>query len=395
MKDIELRASADTPNAHNPKDNVIIPQKERNYIDTLYLSCNLQDHYTFTHIGSIELGEHLRYEYQRKTLENLYLLGMGTLGTANGYEWYQLPNYRIGIMEYAKAKRANQPNCIIQYEHDHLWELDQSLNGLDLPFTKDLTKYMIKRIDITKTAVIDTDYTIHHGYISPFRTDPLNHTRHENTVYLGSRKNGNVFRMYPKTKELMDTKSYDKIAKYSAYFGTIENLYTFEHELHRSYLKETLGIDTLSQLPKVWRASQNIVSKIRIFEYTDRNKKLLEQNNRKRIEAMILSPFVEYDRPEKKKYKRSYKAMVRRCRAEIDAYLRSEEGREEESVAFYAKLQFDLMHDVLDGSDIEFTVTDSDRKIEDDAMRAKWEAMKDGQTNELELEAQKRFGNKG
>jgi len=87
--------------------------------------------------------------------------------------------------------------------------------------------------------------------------------------------------------------------------------------------------------------------------------------------------------------------MVRRCRSEIDAYLRSEEGREEESVAFYAKLQFDLMHDVLDGNDIEFTVTDSDRKIEDDAMRAKWEAMKDGQTNELELEAQKRFGSKG
>jgi len=322
-------------------------------------------------------------------------LGTGTLGTANGYEWYQLPNYRIGLMEYEKAKRSNQPNCVIQYEHDHLWELDQSLNGLDLPFSKDLTKYMIKRIDLTKTAVIDTDYTIDHGYISPFRTDPLNHTRHENTVYLGSRKNGNVFRMYPKTKELMDTKSYDKIAKYSAYFGTIENLYTFEHELHRSYLKETLGIDTLAQLPKVWRASANIVSKIRIFEYTDRNKKLLRQNNRQRIEAMILTPFVEYDRPEKKKYKRSYKAMVRRCRAEIDAYLKSEEGREEESLAFYAKLQFDLMHDVIDGDNIEFTVTDSDRKIEDKAMRAKWEAMKDGQTNELELEAQKRFGSKG
>ena len=395
MRDIPSRASADTPNAHNDKDNVIIPQKERNYIDTLYLSCNLQSHYAWESINGVSMGEHLRYEYQRKTLEHLYLLGTGTLGTANGYEWYQLPNYRIGLMEYEKAKRSNQPNCVIQYEHDHLWELDQSLNGLDLPFSKDLTKYMIKRIDLTKTAVIDTDYTIDHGYISPFRTDPLNHTRHENTVYLGSRKNGNVFRMYPKTKELMDTKSYDKIAKYSAYFGTIENLYTFEHELHRSYLKETLGIDTLAQLPKVWRASANIVSKIRIFEYTDRNKKLLRQNNRQRIEAMILTPFVEYDRPEKKKYKRSYKAMVRRCRAEIDAYLKSEEGREEESLAFYAKLQFDLMHDVIDGDNIEFTVTDSDRKIEDKAMRAKWEAMKDGQTNELELEAQKRFGSKG
>jgi hypothetical protein len=392
MKVNKLKAGAGTPKALNVKDSVIIPQKERNYIDTLYLSCNLQDQYTWSQMFGVDIDEHHRYLLQRSSFENLYLLGVGTLGYANGYQWYQLPNYRIGIMEYAKAKRSNQPNCIIQYEHDHLWELDKNLNGLDLPFTKDFTKYMIKRIDITKTAVLDTDYTINHGYINPFRTDPLNYTRHENTVYLGSRKNGNVFRMYHKTKELMDTKNYDKIAKYSAYFGGIEKLYTFEHELHRSYLKETLGIDNLSQLPKVWSASQSIVSKIRIFEYTDKNRKLLQQNNRQRIKAMILSPFVQYDRPDKKKYKRSYKAMVRRCRAEIDAYLRSEDGREEDSLAFYTKLQFDLMHDVADGKDIEFSFCDSDRKIEYDSMSAKWEAMKDGQTNELELEAKRRFG---
>lgn len=395
MKANKSRASAGTLKAHNLKDSVIIPQFERNYIDTLYLSCNLQDHYTFTEIMGIEIDEHYRYLMQRRSLETLCLLGAGVIGLANGYEWYQLPNYRIGLMDYAKAKRSNQPNCVIQYEHSHIFHLDQNLTGLDLPFTLDRSKYMIKRIDLTKTARLDKDYTVNHGYISPFRTDPLNHTRHENTVYLGSRKNGNVFRMYPKTKELMDTKNYDKIALYSQYFGSIEDLYTFEHELHRSYLKETLGIDTLAELGRAWEASQSIVSKIRIFEYTDRNRKLLDQNNRKRIRAMVLTPFLEFDRPEKKKYKRSYKAMVKRCRSEIEAYLKSEEGRAEESMAFWAKLLFDLGHDVLDGKELEIVINDAVRKIEMDEMKKKHKAMREGQTNELEIEAKKRFGRIG
>jgi hypothetical protein len=395
MKVNKSRASAATPKAHNIKDTVIIPEKERNYIDTLYLSCNIQDHYMFTEILGVGIDEHYRYLMQRRSLETLYLLNAGFVGLANGYEWYQLSNYRLGLMDYAKAKRSNQPNCVIQYEHEHLWQLDQGLTGLDLPFTRHRSKYMIKRIDITKTMRISTDYTVNHGYISPFRTDPLNHTRHDNTVYLGSRKNGNVFRMYPKTKELMETKNYDKIALYSQYFGSIENLYTFEHELHRSYLKETLGIDTLAELGRVWEASQNIVSKIRIFEYTDKNRKLLRQNNRQRIKAMILTPFAEFDRPEKKKYKRSYKALIKRCRLEIEAYLNSEEGKQEESVTFWAKLLFDLGHDVLDGKDLEVLISDSVRKLEMDEMRKKHEAMREGQTNELEIEASKRFGRIG
>lgn len=395
MKNNQAMGGTGIPKAHNSKDSVIIPQKEINYIDTLYLSCNLQDHYAWTEIDGVHLDEHYRYFYQRKTLENIYLRGVKLLGEANGYEWYQLPNYRLGLMDYAKAKRSNQPNCVIQYEHDHLFGKDQALTGLDLPFKSDRSLYMIKRIDITKTAKLDTDYTVNHGYISPYRTDPLNPKRYGEeslTVYLGSRKSGNLFRIYNKTMELMQTKSYDKIAKYSAIFGTIQDLYQFEHELHRKYLKEVLGIDTLAELDRVWTASQSITSRIRIFPITDYNRKQIESNNRKRIKAMTLTPFTEYDRPERKRYKRSYKAMVRRMKSELDAYLVSEEGREWESLAGYVGLVYDLLEDRLDGKDLTIWVNDSDRKRDMDKMRAKHEAMRDGQTNELELEAIARFG---
>jgi hypothetical protein len=386
MKVNKSRASAATPKAHNIKDTVIIPEKERNYIDTLYLSCNIQD------FGDT-VKNHSTYNYylMKEYLEKHYLEGSEYLGSSAGREWYKTDNFTLGLMEHDTAKKANQPNCIIQYDHSHIFPLDQNLTGIELPFTDDRSKYMIKRIDITKTLRIDTDYTVNHGYISPFKTDPLNHTRYENTVYLGSRKNGNVFRMYPKTKELMETKNYDKIALYSQYFGSIENLYTFEHELHRSYLKETLGIDTLAELGRVWEASQNIVSKIRIFEYNDKNKKLLRQNNRQRIKAMVLNDYVEYDRPEKKKYKRSYSAMIRRIKSEIDAYLDS--GETEDNLSFWVGLIYDLTYDVTkDGKELQIWVNDSDRAVDMGKMRAKWQLLRDNQTNELEKEATRLFG---
>ncbi len=397
MKDSQSRAGTGIPQALNAKDTVIIPKKEYNYIDTLYLSCNLQDHYPksgYEGNDVVKFDEHLRYHYQRRFLESVYLFGVAPLGEGSGYEWYQLPNYRLGLMDYEKAKRANLPNCVIQYEHNHIFDLDHDLTGLDLPFTEDRELYMIKRIDITKTAKLDTDYTINHGYISPYRGDPLNPKRYGEdslTVYLGSRKGGNLFRIYNKTAELLDTKNYEKIALYSRLFGTIEGLYTFEHELHRKYLKEVLGIDRLSDLDKVWIASQSIVSRIRIFPITDHNRKLIEQNNRKRVEAMVLSPFVEYDRPERKRYKRSYKAMLKRMKAELEAYLQSEEGREWESLDGYILLIYDLLEDRMDGKDLTVYVNDSERVKELKEMHRRHQAMRDGQTDDLEREAAARF----
>ena len=387
MKDKETRAGAPTPKAHIVRDTVIIPKIEKNYVDLLYLSCNLQDHWCHD-----DLPGYLRYDYQRHFFEVTYLFGVPSVGVAKGYEWYKLPNFRVGFMEYDKAKRSNQPNCVIQFEHDHIFGLGQDLDGLDLPFLSDRSKYMIKRIDVTKTARLDTDYTVNHGYISPFRDDPLNPTRFGNTVYLGSRENGNLFRMYPKTKELIDTQNFEKIARYSAEFGTIEDLYTFEHELRRNYLKESLGIDTLADLGRVWIASQSIVSQIRIFPITDWNIKQITNRHHKRVKAMTLTPIVEFDRPTKKKYPRSYKAMVRRMRGTLDAYLSTKEGQEWLGVGNSILLMYDLFDDLLEGKDLTVWIEDSTMKQELDKMREKHEAMRDGQTNELDQEAKRAFG---
>lgn len=384
-------AGAGTPEAPKHRDTVIIPEQERNYIDTLYLSTNLQDHYPEEIMGA-EIAEHLRYQIQRRSFEGLRLHGAKKLADASGYEWYQLENYRVGLMEYEKAKRANLPNCVIQYSHDHIFPLDQQLDGLDLPFSQDRNLYQIKRIDITKTARLDTDYTKYYGYISPFRSDPLCPARHENTVYLGSRRNGNVFRMYNKTLELMQTQNYEKIALYSQYFDTIKDLYTFEHELHRKYLKAELGIDTLAELDRVWTASQSITSKIRIFPITDSNQRKVKNKHYERIEAMRLTKFVEYKRPEKKKYARSYDAMVQRMRKELSAYLKCSEGQQEQIPLLAGKLLFDLFGDDLADKEIEILITETTRTLQMQEMRKKHKLMREKQTDDLYLEAEARFG---
>ncbi len=394
----EYRGGAATPKPYNKNDKLIIPQKEKNYIDTLFLYTNLEEHYMGEDASS--LGENykwllVRNDYYRK-LENK----LEKLSDAKGYEWWRTPKYRIGIMDYDKAKRLNRPNCIIQYEHSHLFNQDMQLSELDLPFLQNRELYKFKRIDITKTAILDTDYTVNHGYISPWRGDPLNPVRVGETsltVYLGSRKNGNVFRMYNKTIELISSDNIDKMKAYEEYFGTIEKLYTFEHELHRKYLKEDLGVDTLDELSKVWKASQNIVSQIRIFKMNDKNIKLINQRHRDRIKALVLTQYVEYERPEKKRYKRSYNALVDRIKKDIGRYQESKEWEEyykEDSngeLLFYMQLIVDIVGDVAGGKDIAIDIEDSIRKEQYEEMLEKYQYMHKFNTKELHDEAELRM----
>ena len=226
--------------------------------------------------------------------------------------------------------------------------------------------------------------------MSPYRSSPLRSNRKDNTVYLGSRKNGNLFRMYPKTTELRETKNYKKIALYTEEFGDIEDLYTFEHELHRGYLKEDLGIDRLSELSKVWEASASIVCKIRFFKDTDKNKKLINQKHYKRIETVALTEYKEFERPIKKRYKRSYPAMLKRIKSEIDAYLKSGEVKNE--TAFWLELVTDLTQDVAKGKDIEIALTDTDRVLDYREMKEKHNFLRETDDYLLQEEAKKAFG---
>ena len=134
-------------------DKKIITQKERNYIETLYLNFNIEN-------ASDNEIDHpsLNYFNVMSYLNDVMLPTAKYLADADGRSWYQFENYRIGIMSYDKAKKANQFNCVIQYEQAHLWTLDKYLNGLDLPFDVDKKHYHIKRIDVTKIAKHKENY---------------------------------------------------------------------------------------------------------------------------------------------------------------------------------------------------------------------------------------------
>ena len=378
-------------------DKKIITEKELNYIETLYLSCNLQDFLkemvTLDNmLLDVNITPPIAYDLFMDYYSQ-YLADYGKyLGDAKGRSWYQFKNYRVGIMQYDRAKKANQYNCVIQYEQKHLFTLDYDLSFLDLPFSGDRTKYKIKRIDVTKIAKLKTDYTKGYGYISPFRREDYVN----GTIYLGHRKNGNVFRMYDKTKELLtDDKdhpiNYAKIDLLSRYFGDIENLTTFELELQREYLKGSLGIDTLSQLPKVYQAYKNIVGKIRFYKDSDRNKKLVRDNNRDRISCKKLTDYVEYDRVEKKRYSPSSDYAVKQIIRAVDGYIeRTGLSKTNEN---YMMLFNRAMMQRVDHKHKDMVISFKDTPLSDEIakMTAKHNLMRDSQTNELELEARAIF----
>lgn len=371
-------------------DKKIITQKELNYIETLYLNCNIED------FDNNE-DNHSTYSYflQKEYLKSNLLNKSKYLGFAKGRDWYQLENYRLGLMEYNIAKNANQYNLVIQYEQKHMFELDKNLTNLDLPFDGLLTDYKIKRIDITKIAKHNEDFIEGYNYISPYRAKRYE----QGTIYLGHRSNGNVFRIYNKTKELLvNTKDhpidYKKIALLSNYFGDIENLYTYELELQRSYLKDSLGIDTLADLPKVYDAYNDIVGRIRIYKDTDHNKRLIASNNRDRIKGYKLTDFKKYERIEKKRYSPSLYYAVKRIIDTADRYIDTmglERSNEE-----YMKIFNEAMKQRIDfhlkDLVITYEETDLSRSMQD--MTVKHDLMRLGQEDDdiLQKEANIYFG---
>jgi hypothetical protein len=365
-------------------DKRIITQKEKNYIETLYLNINVSD--AFVDDAGSRVSHYIGMEYI-----NDMLLPLGvSLGFADGRIWYQFPNYRMGLMDYDKSKISNQYTCVIQYEQSHMWSLDKNLTSLDLPFIADRKHYHIKRIDITKIAKLSEDYTENYGYISPYRG-----MRNEyGTVYLGHRKNGNVFRIYNKTRELLETGNFKKIELLSSYFGDIENLYTFELELHRKMLVSSLGVDTLADLPSLYSASANIISQIKFYKNNDKNKKLLRENNRSRIFCRVLTDFISYERVERKEYKTSFDYAVSQMVKIADTYVDSMDVFGDNELYMSFANAFLRKRVSQANKDLVITFEDTVLSNEIDEMRAKHENMRVNQSNELELEAKRIFETK-
>lgn len=382
-------------------DKRIVVQKELNYIETLYLSCNLQDFTASIEFKDLDINPdipplsayNIVLDYRVSNMIEHYSAKF--LGTAKGRDWYQFEDYRLGIMSYDLAKRSNQYNCVIQYEQSHMFTLDYFLSVLNLPFGGSFSDYKIKRIDITKIAKHKENYIEGFNYISPYRG-----MRYEyGTIYLGHRNNGNVFRLYNKTLELLtDTKNhptdYKKIELLSQYFGDIEDLYTYELELHRSYLKDTLNIDTLADLDKVYLAYKNIVGQIRLYKDTDKNKRLIASNNRDRISAYVLTDYVPYDRVKRKDYKPSRKYAIKKMLSTMDGYMDS--MGLERSNANYISLIDELASERIytDSQDITLHFEKSELGIQMDEMHKKHDRLRYGQGDTLENEANYRFAPK-
>jgi hypothetical protein len=394
--------------------NKIITEKTLNYIETLYLYANLQDFLTHTSTAHDWLLDERKpngrfisqqdvqkiYDSEKYTLMMSYvydtlLHSAEHIGESNGRTWYKMANYRLGIMNFDLAKKSNQFNIEIQYEQSHLFSLGKELKGLELPFDGELKDYKIKRIDVTQIVKTPNDYLTNHGFISPYRTiAEFSNKGKTETIYLGNRKSGNVFRMYNKTIELkVDTKekpiNYKKIELFSKYFGDIESLYTFELEMHRKYLKPTFGIDTLEDLSKVYEAHKDIVGKIKIYEDNDHNKKLVAQNHRDRIDTLCFVEYEELKRMEKKKYKTSKSYMIDKA---VTAYNRYEQSCDT-PISEQGRLSIisEIVSKIVDSKDITILIEESDYTKSINEMREKHELLKRNQDDQLFKESNKSF----
>jgi hypothetical protein len=376
-------------------DTAIITQKELNYIETLYLYANLNEF--INPVDFPEIDGHGAYIIMMKWVHDNLLVHAELLSSTPTKIIYRLPNYRLLISEYDIAKKSNTFNVEIQYTQAHMFDVRDDITKLDLPFDGTHEQYHIKRIDVCKVAKHEEDYLSHKGFISTYKTiDRKGTGTKTETVYLGHRKNGNVLRMYNKTVELLTNTpkhpiSYPKIALFSSYFGDIENLYTYELELHRKVLKANLGIDTLAQIDKAKIVYNAVVGKVRIYDDTEHNRKLIKQKKRERIEAHTITTYKEYKRETVEKYTPSLEYLKRNVNKQITNYMVSSKmpQTDQNRLKIYNYVMSDQMTDA--GYDMVITYESTHLTDELSEMKEKHERIRDG-NDELQSESNEAFG---
>ncbi len=250
------------------------------------------------------------------------------IGYANGYDWYDFGIARLGLMDYDKAKIANTYSIVIQYTAVYLLTIDIRTE-LQLIFKNDLKMYLIKRIDYShtfNTSVIDFDF-LDYFCVSPyFRKGSTiwGGQRKTETVYLGLRKSGKVFRLYNKTKELKDTKNHEKAQILNSYFGTTENLLVYEIELHRKYLRDRCGISSLNDLDLLDHVVNTLLKSLKFCLSTEKNLKLMKSKNYNKIEFIYPfvkeNDFIPFNFTPVKKYNKSKQLMINKINNLIDSY---------------------------------------------------------------------------
>ena len=184
--------------------------------------------------------------------------------------------------------------------------------------------------------------------------------------------------------------SYPKIALFSQYFGDIENLYTYELELHRKVLKANLGIDTLADMDKAKSVYNAIVGKVRIYDDNEHNRKLIKQKHRELIGACTITTYKEYKRETVAKYIPSLEYLKRSVNKQITNYMKS--MKIEDIDQNRLKIYNYIMEGQMDrlGKDIVITYEDTYESLFYDEMEEKHERLRDG-NDELQSESNEAF----
>jgi len=235
--------------------------KKITLIDTLYAYSNLDNASSF-------------YDNYVKT--GLALL----IGKSQGRTWYSIDGNRIGICSEEQSIKMNSYPFLIQYSKSNCHV--HNFNSYSPTISSNTFK--IQRID---TCIIfqKSDFTIPYEIISPFRSRSLIGSRNDiYTMYLGKRSNGKVLRIYNKSLELIDTSNYNQIDRLSTIFGTVDNLFTIELELRRSFIMAKFGDVTIDSLENLINYSLSVISSVRFFPNTPSNLIKYHNNNYNKIE---------------------------------------------------------------------------------------------------------------
>ena len=374
MKKLEDNAGAATPKSVKRIDSVIIPKKEINYIETMYLY----------------YSKKLEF-YQWQDLLGFLVDNYTELGVANGRYWFVLDDgLKIGIYaDYEKCLASNQYLIELQYEFKQLFPLQGDLSLLRLPrfLSHSFNDYIFKRVDVTKVA----------KYEQPLNLDPketsflslYKYNYFEGTIYLGSRKNGCVTRIYNKTLEI-EQQSKEKSIYFSEHFDNLDNLYTIELELHRSYLRKNFkNVQKLSDWRQLSVVYNSIVGSIKMFETNDKNMKNYKNNNKNRIPFKTFTPFEFIERIEKKKYERSRKRTIIRMKREMFEYF--EDAGIEPTFAECVQFVSEFSKEVINhkGKDIELNFIDTPLSEELEEFEEKMDRIRYKGHDFLEMEAEK------
>ena len=251
------------------------------YIDTLYLAWRFD----------IDKTKILEAEFYSKFKGRFEIVG-----TSQGYHWFLLPNFgRIGVIaDYENIYRANAYSFIIQYDNEYL--LKESINNLDI-FPKKIDTLIFPRLE-TKIKRIDFSIITNDTRILSDSVDSLSRYRSQTvikkgdrveTVYLGKRANGKVFRYYRKDIELMQDKNILKADYFRFYFPDIDfnkPVMVAELELHRKHLMPKYGINGFADWNKILTLFRQNFMDIKFYVKNDENIRLIEQRHHDKVETI-------------------------------------------------------------------------------------------------------------